>query len=139
MAGLDARHTIFSHWSGRRMGNSFGLQVRNDWINNGLYATQERVRMDKTDHNTDDGIPTTLPTTTERDSFTDTIGSVYAENKIQWANKFRSVVALRGDDEKFVVTSLAYPSLGERGQFRLGHQVSAQPKSKFDLRPVGQY
>ncbi len=53
----------------------------------------------------------TLPATTERDNFTDTIGSVYVENKIQWANKFRSVVALRGDDEKFVVTSLAYPTL----------------------------
>jgi len=38
------------------------------------------------------------------------IGSAYVENKIQWANKFRSVVALRGDDDKFVVTSLAYPS-----------------------------
>ena len=32
------------------------------------------------------------------------------ENKFQWANRFRSVVALRGDDEKFVVTSLAYPT-----------------------------
>ena len=32
------------------------------------------------------------------------------ENKIQWTNKFRSVVALRGDEEKFVVTSLAYPT-----------------------------
>jgi hypothetical protein len=38
------------------------------------------------------------------------IGSAYVENKLQWANKFRSVVALRGDDDKFVVTSLAYPS-----------------------------
>ena len=52
----------------------------------------------------------TLPATTERDNFTDMIGSAYVENKIQWANKFRSVVALRGDDEKFVVTSLAYPT-----------------------------
>ncbi len=52
----------------------------------------------------------TLPATTERDNFTDTIGSAYVENKIQWANKFRSVVGLRGDDEKFVVTSLAYPT-----------------------------
>jgi hypothetical protein len=51
----------------------------------------------------------TLPATTERDDFTDTIGSAYVENKIQWASKFRSVLALRGDDEKFVVTSLAYP------------------------------
>jgi hypothetical protein len=27
------------------------------------------------------------------------IGSAFVENKIQWASKFRSVVALRGDDE----------------------------------------
>ena len=38
--------------------------------------------------------------------FTDTIGSVYVENKIQWSSKFRSVVALRGDDAKYVVTNL---------------------------------
>jgi len=38
------------------------------------------------------------------------IGSAFVENKIQWANKFRSVLALRGDEEKFVVTSLAYPT-----------------------------
>jgi hypothetical protein len=38
------------------------------------------------------------------------IGSAYVENRIQWANKFRSVVALRGDDDKVVVTSLAYPT-----------------------------
>ena len=38
------------------------------------------------------------------------IGSAYWENKIQWANKFRSVLALRGDEEKFIVTSLAYPT-----------------------------
>ena len=50
-----------------------------------------------------------MPATTERDNFTDTLGSVYAENRIQWANKFRSVLALRGDDEKFVVTSLTRP------------------------------
>ena len=52
----------------------------------------------------------TLPATTERDNFTDMIGSAFAENIIQWENKFRSVVAVRGDQEKFVVTSLAYPT-----------------------------
>jgi hypothetical protein len=108
VAGLDAHHTIFSQWCGRKMENTFGLQLRNDWINNGLYAAQNRVRMDKIDYNTDDGVPTNLPKTRERDRFTDTIGSAYVENKLQWASKFRSVVALRGDDEKFVVTSLAY-------------------------------
>ena len=149
---MDAHHTIFSTWLGRKMANTFGLQLRNDWINNGLYRSENRVRTTKTDYYatgitffpaTSTTLPTcittpnptithcryfaqrhptpttttvpnttcpTLPATTERDNFTDTIGSAYVENKIQWANKFRSVLGLRGDDENFVVTSLAYPT-----------------------------
>ena len=138
VGGLDAHHTIFSKLYGRKMSNTFGLQLRNDWINNGLYRTENRKRTIKTDYSAtgisfnnticntytstvsisvDGGAPATFPSacpalspTTERDNFTDMIGSAYVENKLQWANKFRSVVALRGDDDKFVVTSLAYPS-----------------------------
>ena len=49
VGGLDARHTIFNQWFGRDVENTFGLQVRNDWINNGLYQTEDRVRVDKLD------------------------------------------------------------------------------------------
>jgi len=108
VTGFDAYHTVFSQWAGRKVENTVGLQLRNDWIHNGLYATENRVRMEKSDYNTDDSTPPTLPATRERDRFTDTIVGFYAENKIQWADKFRSVVALRGDDQKFIVTSLAY-------------------------------
>jgi hypothetical protein len=148
VGGLDAHYTVFSKWFGRKMSNTFGLQLRNDWINNGLYRSVNRVRTAKTDYSATgasffpagsisgltcitipnsnitldltlpDGttdtttVPNTtcptLPATTERDNFTDTIGSAYVENKIQWASKFRLVLALRGDQEKFVVTSLAY-------------------------------
>ncbi len=52
VAGLDAHHTIFSQWFGRKVENTFGLQLRNDWINNGLYQTENRVRVDKTDSDT---------------------------------------------------------------------------------------
>jgi Carboxypeptidase regulatory-like domain/TonB dependent receptor/TonB-dependent Receptor Plug Domain len=102
VAGLDARHSIFSQWFGRRVENTFGLQVRNDWIRNGLYQSENRVRVDKTDSDTG----TTLPATTQADRLTDTQVSFYEENRIQWASKFRSVVALRGDLEHFDVTSL---------------------------------
>jgi hypothetical protein len=148
VAGFDAHHTLFGTWYGRKISNTFGFQLRNDWINNGLYRSANRVRTDKTDYSatgasffpvgSSDGpncvtIPNsnitldltlpdgtkdtttvanttcpTLPATTERDNFTDTMGSAFVENKIQWASKFRSVLALRGDQEKFVVTSLAY-------------------------------
>jgi len=138
VGGFDAHHTVFSTWFGRKMSNTFGLQLRNDWINNGLYRTENRRRTIKTDYSAtgisfndticntytstvsisvDGGTPASfpsacpaLPPTTERDNFTDMIGSAYVENRIQWANKFRSVVALRGDDDKVVVTSLAYPT-----------------------------
>jgi hypothetical protein len=149
VAGLDAHHTIFSSWSGRKTENTFGMQLRTDWINNGLYRTENRVRTTKTDYSatgasffpaTSTTLPTcittnstisvgitlssgtgstvtvpnitcpTLPATTERDNFTDTIGSAYFENKIRWAAKFRSAVGVRGDEERFSVTSLAYPA-----------------------------
>jgi hypothetical protein len=102
VAGLDARHTIFSEWFGRKVANTFGVQVRNDWIHNGLFQTENRLRVDKTDADTG----TTLPATTQSDRFTDTQVGFYAENKIQWAEKFRSVAALRGDLDYFDVTSL---------------------------------
>ena len=106
VAGLDTRHTIFSQWFGRKVENTFGLQVRNDWIRNGLYQVENRARVDKTDSDTG----TTLPATTQADRFTDTQSSFYAENKIQWARKFRSVADLRGDLEYFDVTSLVTPA-----------------------------
>jgi len=167
---LDAHHTVFSSWLSRKMSNTLGAQFRSDWINNGLYRTENRGRTTKTDYSAtassgsgasffpaaNSGLPNagvlptciyadpssnitlsvtlpsnlavanngstaasttvpnttcpTLPATTSRDSFTDMIGSAFWENKIQWASKFRSVLALRGDEEKFIVASMAYPT-----------------------------
>jgi hypothetical protein len=102
VGGLDARQTYSSQWFGRDVENSFGLQARNDWINNGLYQTDDRARVNKLDSATG----TILPATVEADHFTDTEIGIYAENKVQWADKFRSVVALRGDLDYFDVNSL---------------------------------
>jgi hypothetical protein len=62
VGGLDARQTFFNDWSGRPVATTFGLQVRNDWINNGLFQTDKRVRTDKLDTNTDPAavLPATL-------------------------------------------------------------------------------
>jgi TonB dependent receptor/Carboxypeptidase regulatory-like domain/TonB-dependent Receptor Plug Domain len=106
VAGLDAHHTIFSEWFGRKVANTFGVQVRNDWIHNGLFQTENRERVDKTDSETG----TTLPAITQEDRFSDTQAGFYAENKIQWADKFRSVLAVRGDEDYFDVTSLVTPA-----------------------------
>jgi hypothetical protein len=131
VAGLDAHHTIFSEWFGRKMTNTLGLQFRNDWINDGLYATKARVRMDKTDSSTGN----TLPATRERDRFTDTMISVYAENKIQWTNRFRSVLALRGDNDKFVVTSLAYSAAVNAANSGAATKFLPSPKASLIFGP----
>ena len=117
VAGLDAHHTIFSQWFGRKVANTFGLQVRNDWVHNGLFRSENRIRTDKNDINACNDEPidacnanpnltAVLPEATDLNRFTDTLVGVYAENKIQWTPKFRSVLAVRGDDAKYVVTSL---------------------------------
>jgi hypothetical protein len=127
VAGLDARHTIFSQWRGRRVENTFGLQLRNDWVHNGLYRTENRVRTDKQDVLAPyPGEPNGyLPADTDVNKFTDTLGSFYVENKIQWANKFRSVVGLRGDEDKGVVTSFSDPrNSGSATKFMPGPKLS---------------
>jgi outer membrane cobalamin receptor len=110
VAGLDARHTIFSQWLGKDVQNTFGLQVRNDWINNGLYQTENRVRVDKYKFDSETGTILILPATTEADHFTDTQAGLYVENRVKWAEKFRSVAALRGDLQYFNVNSHVNPA-----------------------------
>jgi len=117
VAGVDAHHTIFSRWFDRRVENTFGLQVRNDWVHNGLFRTEDRVRTDKNDINAcnDEPIPecdtnpnliAVLPAATDLNKFTETLVGFYAENKVQWTEKFRSVLAMRGDVGHADVTSL---------------------------------
>src|SRR5271170_2502300 len=120
VAGFDAAHRIFSQWFGRKVENTFGLQVRNDWVHNGLYRAEDRVRTNKSDINAcnDEPIPecdtnpnliAVLPAATDLNKFTDTMVGFYAENKTQWAEKFRSVLAVRGDEAIYAVTNLTPP------------------------------
>lgn len=104
--GVDVRHTIFSNWFGRLVANTFGLDVRNDWVTNGLFLTENRVRVDKVDS----GSGNTLPSTTQAHRFADTQTGFYVENRIQWAERFRTVAALRGDVDHVNVTSLNTPA-----------------------------
>jgi hypothetical protein len=120
VAGLDAHHTIFAEWFGRKVENTFGVQVRNDWIHNGLYRTEDRERTDKTDvvacftnpipqcgpDGTINGLFPTLPADTDLNNFSDTMLGFYAENKMQWTEKFRWDLAVRGDEAIYNVTSL---------------------------------
>ncbi|HTX21799.1 MAG TPA: TonB-dependent receptor [Candidatus Aquilonibacter sp.] len=122
VAGLDASHTLFNEWFHRDVQNTIGLQVRNDWIDNGLYQTEDRVRVEKLDSATG----TILPATTEADDFTDTQVGLYVQNQVQWGDKFRSVAALRGDLDYFDVTCLNNPA-------NSGTAYSLLPSPKLSL------
>lgn len=88
-SGLEARHTLFGHLGEAEMENTFGLQFRNDAIRNGLYNTQSRVR---------------YSTTRADDVLQSSLGAFW-ENKIQWTEKVRSTVGLRGDVYRYDVES----------------------------------
>ena len=51
-----------------------------------------------------------LPADTDVNDFTDTQVGFYVANQVQWADKVRSVAALRGDVDYFDVTSLSNPT-----------------------------
>jgi hypothetical protein len=104
--GVDAHHTIFSDWFGRKVANTLGVQFRNDWVHNGLFQTEDRARVAKTDSDTG----TTLPATTQDDRFSDSQLGFYWDNRIQWSDKFRTDAALRGDLGYADVTSLVTPA-----------------------------
>jgi len=136
VVGLDANHTIFSEWFGRKVSNTFGLQVRNDWIHNGLFQTENRQRVDKIDSDTG----TTLPASTQEDLITDTQVGIYWENAIQWMDKFRTVAALRGDVGHVDVTSLVTSAnSGTASKFLPSPKLSAifGPWSKTELYVQG--
>jgi len=153
VAGLDARHAIYGRWYGREVENTFGLQVRNDWVHNGLFRTQDRVRTNKDDVNACNDEPidacianpnltAILPAATSLNRFTDTLIGFYAENKIQWAEKFRSVLAVRGDDARYTNTSLTptyvsnIPSLAtpvDFGELNSGSATKFLPQPKLSL------
>ncbi|MCX8091429.1 MAG: TonB-dependent receptor [Verrucomicrobiae bacterium] len=110
VAGLDARHTLLHEWAGRDLHNTFGLQVRNDWIRNGLFQTQNRRRVDKVDAATGN----VIPARTRRDEITQTSVGLFYENKVQWVEKFRTVAGVRGDFFNFDVDSIRPENSGSR-------------------------
>ncbi len=101
VAGVNVSHTLFNHWGSHDVESAFGLQLRNDWIDDGLFQTEDRQRVEKLD--SADG--RLLPAVTRQDRVTQTSLGLYFENKVQWSDTFRSVAALRGDEFFFGVNS----------------------------------
>ena len=85
--GLNASRTIPTPFLGKESDTTFGLQVQNDNIHNGLYNTAARERR----------------STTRQDHIVESSAGVYLENTTRWADKFRTVAGLRQDFYRFDV------------------------------------
>jgi outer membrane cobalamin receptor len=87
--GTKVNHNWTGELFGRQMDTTVGLAVRNDIIENGLFRTVQRQRIG----------------TTRSDDVLETGVGVYAENKTEWLEKFRTVLGLRTDVFYFDVVS----------------------------------
>ena len=78
---LHASHTWATRLLGRTSENTVGVQFQHDSISNGLYSTVARQ----------------VISTTRADRITERSLGLYAENKTEWVDKFRSVAGARVD------------------------------------------
>ncbi len=88
-AGINASQTWFTTLRGRSSENTVGAQFQNDNIRNGLYSTAARQ----------------VISTTRADHIVERSLGLYAENKTEWADKFRTVAGARVDRFNFKVDS----------------------------------
>ncbi len=108
VGGEDASHAFFNTWFDHDVVNTFGVQTRVDYIQNGLYQTYDRQRTDKLDTylpTLNPGPFPVLPADTDVNQILDTQVGIYYENKVQWSDTFRTVLAMRGDLNAFNVVS----------------------------------
>ena len=109
VAGLKASRTFIGQFFGRKMETTVGAQLQNSWIDVGLYQTVDRVRTNKVDY---DG--NLIPAVTKVDAVTETSGGLYWDNRIWWADKFRSEFGVRDDVCNVDVRDLDPVNSGDR-------------------------
>ncbi len=124
VGGMKASQTWYGDIFSRDMENTVGLHIRSDSIKNGLFQTVNRQRTDKVDYNGE-----TISGTTRADDVWETSLSPYVENKVQWAEKFRTVCGLRMDYYHFDVKSDLSANPGTRDD------AIASPKGSLIFGP----
>ncbi|UML80688.1 TonB-dependent receptor [Leptospira kirschneri] len=113
VSGLKSSYKIRSIWDEIKFENSFGFQVRRDFIRNALYHTEKRAELDVVRSN----------------QIIETNLSIYYESKIQWNSKIRTIFGLRGDQFQFHVDD-RNSELNDRKRFSI-----ANPKGGIVFGP----
>jgi hypothetical protein len=110
VGGLDASQSVVGEWAGMEVEHTFGVQSRLDAIRNGLYQTEDRMRVEKL--NAEDG--SLLPATTREDDIIQSGVGAYYEHKTRWGEWLRSVAGVRGDLYSYDVDSNVAKNSGDR-------------------------
>jgi len=87
VAGITPTYAWEMELLGRTFSNRVGMQVRNDWIRNGLYSTEQRNRW----------------ATTRHDEIVQTSAGWFLESQVAWTDWFRTVTGGRVDFYSFDV------------------------------------
>ncbi len=87
--GLHAQRTRYDTLFGTDSETTYGLEFRNDFIENGLFATRERTRL----------------STVRVDDIRETSLGLFGETTQRWNDRLRSNLGLRGDVYAFDVDS----------------------------------
>jgi hypothetical protein len=91
VSGAKVAYRRLGSWAGRSVQNTFGLQVRNDFIPEvALYHTESRARID----------------TRSNSSAVVSTGGIYVQNEIEWTPWMRTLLGLRGDASRYDVDAL---------------------------------
>ncbi|EQA36325.1 TonB-dependent receptor [Leptospira inadai serovar Lyme str. 10] len=98
ISGMKGHYKLKSNIFSFKMENTFGFQVRRDFIHNSLYHTESRSRLD----------------TESNKRILETSLSPTYENRIQWISKIVSIIGMRSDTYYMNVTdAMSYASAGK--------------------------
>ena len=87
--GLNVNHTVPTPLLGKESETTFGVQLQNDNIFNGLFSTVARQRL----------------STTREDHVSQSSVGAYLQNSTRWTEKFKTVAGVRADFYRFNVDS----------------------------------
>ena len=112
-SAVNASQTWRTPWGGHESETTFGIQVQNDNIFNGLYSTKARQVL----------------STTRSDHITEGSVGIYAENSTRWTDWFRTVLGARADYYRFDVKGDNPANSGK------AHDSIANPKLSLIFGP----
>jgi len=107
-AGINASHTLFGTLNGSSTESTVGLQFQNDSIKNGLFNM----------------VAQQILSTTRADKIRERSVGIFAENKTQWSDKFRTVVGVRADSFNVNVNSDTEANSGKASTTKVSPKIN---------------